>query len=209
MPPLPTKEGEILILLFTDYSKDYNASSLSKKVGITRRGALKIVKKLREQEIVIPRQYGKAVFYKVNLNNAYARQRIIVALMEKAREKAKRWLFEFEKLAAHAEIVIIFGSAIRNYEKAHDIDLVIVYQQKKEVAIQKEMEFRRQISLKPIHLVRQSPVDFVRNLKKPDPVLLNALRLGCVLKGYEKIVDAVDEAQKAHGLFAVPEPELR
>ena len=209
MPPLSIKERDVLLLLFTDYSRDYNASSLSKKVGITSRGALKIVKKLREQEIVLPRQYGKAVFYKINLNNAYARQRVVVALMERAREKAKRWLYEFEKLGAYAEILIIFGSAIRNYEKAHDIDLVIVYRQEEEAAIQQEVEFRRHISLKPIHLIRQSPQDFIRNLKKPDPVLLNALRLGYVLKGYEKIVDAVDEAQKAHGLFAVPEPEPR
>ena len=209
MPPLSIKERDVLLLLFADYSKDYNASSLSKKVGITSRGALKIVKKLREQEMVISRKYGKAIFYKVDLNNTYARQRVIVALMEKAREKAKRWLFEFEKLGALAEIVIIFGSAIRNYEKANDIDLVLVYQQKEEMAIQKEIEFHSRISLKPIHLVRQSPKDFIHNLKKPDPVLLNALKSGCVLKGYEEIVEAVHKAQTIHGLFAVPEPEPR
>lgn len=209
MPPLSIKERDVLLLLFIDYSRDYNASSLSKKVGLTRRGALKIMKKLREQEMVISRQYGRAIFYKVDLNNVYAKQRVIVALMEKAREKAKRWLFEFEKLGALAEIMIIFGSAIRNYEKANDIDLVLVYQQKEEMAIQKEVEFNRRTSLKPIHLIKQSPQDFIHNLKKPDPVLINALRLGCVLKGYEKVIDAVHEAQKVHGLFAVPEPEQR
>ena len=80
---------------------------------------------------------------------------------------------------------------------------------KEEMAIQKEIEFHSRISLKPIHLVRQSPKDFIHNLKKPDPVLLNALKSGCVLKGYEEIVEAVHKAQTIHGLFAVPEPEPR
>src|SRR3989338_474959 len=130
MRPYTLKEQEVLLLLFKDFSRDYNASSLSQKVGVTRRGALKIMKKLKEQGLLIGRQYGKAVFYKINLNDPYAQKIIETLLMQEAREKSRRWLFEFKELFPHLQIAILFGSTVRDYEKAKDIDVVMVFVKK-------------------------------------------------------------------------------
>lgn len=209
MAPLAKTERAVLLLLFKDFSTDYNANLICKKLEISRRGALKIVKKLKEQELLIGRQYGKAVFYKVNLAQAYTRKVIEVLLMEESKEKGSRWLSEFKELFPQVSIAIIFGSAIRNYDKANDIDLVVVFTKKKYKTVTEWIADKNRILLKPIHRIIQTPQDLIKNLKMPDPVIVNALRFGYILHGYEELIDAVYQAQKSHGNFAVPEPEKR
>ncbi|MBI2145914.1 nucleotidyltransferase domain-containing protein [Candidatus Woesearchaeota archaeon] len=209
MPPLATKEREVLLLLFKDFSKDYNANSVSKKLQMSRRGALKIVKKLEKQGLLLGRQYGKAVFYKINLNEIYARKMIEILLMEESKEKAARWLFEFKELFPQLQIIILFGSTVRDYDKAHDIDLLLVFTKTKFKTILEWITMKNRILLKPIHPINQTSQDLITNLKKPDPVVLNALRFGYVLYGYEKLIKAVYQAQQAYGNFAVPEPKSR
>ncbi len=206
MVSLAKNERAVLLLLFKDYTIDYNANSLCKKLEISRRGALQIVKKLKRQGLLIGRQYGKAVFYKVNLAETYTRKVIEVLLMEESKEKGSRWLSEFKELFPHLRIAIIFGSAIRNYDKANDIDLVVVFTKKKYKTVTEWIANKNQILLKPIHRIIQTPKDLIKNLKMPDPVIVNAIRFGYILYGYEELIDAVYQAQKAHGNFAVPEP---
>ncbi len=58
---LSDKEKAILLLLFKDFSSSYNARSISGKVGMTPRGALKALKSLEKQDCVIPKRCGKAI----------------------------------------------------------------------------------------------------------------------------------------------------
>ncbi len=208
LTPTPMEE-KALLLLFKEFGTNYNANSLAQKLNITRRGALKIVKHLHQQELLLSRKYGKAVFYKINFKKEYARQLLKVLLMGEVEQKARRWLFEFQELSEEAEAIILFGSMVRNEEKAHDMDLVLVVKKEKFSQAEKIVQKENRLLLKPIHPVWQLPSDIVRNLKIPDPVLLNALRFGYVLHGYDLVISAVQEAQEAHGSFAVPMPEPR
>lgn len=203
MPSLTPKENEVLLTLFKDFSKDYNANSLSKRVGITPRGALKILKNLQKQHLLISKQFGKAVFYKVNLDDYYTFRTIETLLIYEAREKAPRWLSEFKELFKDVEIVIIFGSIIKEPKRANDIDLLLVFTQKKMKPVKHFINEKNKILLKPIHPVIQSPNDIKKNLKKKDPVVLNALRKGYVLYGHDKLIEVVKNIQKVQ-LFGVP-----
>ncbi len=209
MKLLTTTEGKALLLLCKDFATDYNAASLAQKLGLTRRGGLNVVKTLQKQGIVISRRYGKAVFYKAHLAEPYASEMVTALLMTEARQHAQRWLHQFEKLFEVAEAVIIFGSAVRNYAGAGDIDLLIVLKKEHLTAAHQIIQKENQMSVKPIHVVWQSPQDFINNLKKPDPVLLNALKFGYVLKGHKPVIRAILQAQQTHGYFAIPKPELR
>lgn len=191
MSSLTPKESEVLLTLFKDFSKDYNANSLSKQVGITPRGALKILKNLQKQQLLTSKQFGKAVFYKLNLDDYYTFRTIETLLIYEAREKASRWLSEFKGLFKDVEIVIIFGSITREPKKANDIDLLLVFRQKKMKLVKHFISEKNKILLKPIHPVIQSPNDIKKNLKKKDPVVLNALRRGYVLSGYDKLIEVV------------------
>lgn len=191
MVPLTKKEGEALLLLFKDFTVDYNANSLSKKLETTPRGTLKMLKHLQQQNLLIGKQYGKAVFYKPNLEDYYTFRSIETLLIREARTKVPRWLSEFKELFKNVKIAILFGSIIRNEKKAKDIDMVLVFSQKELEQVKQFIEEKNKILIKPVHPIIQTIQDLQENLEKKDPVVLNALRYGCVLYGYEKLIDVV------------------
>jgi predicted nucleotidyltransferase len=193
MPTLTRKENEVLLILFKDFSRNYNANSLSKHVNITPRGALKILKNLQKQKLLISKKFGKAVFYKVNLNDYYTFRMIETLLIYEAREKASRWLSEFNELFKDIEIAIIFGSMVRKPKKANDIDLLLVFKRKKMKQVKQFINEKNRILLKPIHPVLQSLDDIKNNLRKRNPVILNVLRQGYVLHGYDKIIEVIKD----------------
>ena len=203
MSSLTPKENEVLLTLFKDFSKDYNANSISKQVGITPRGALKILKNLQKQQLLISKQFGKAVFYKLNLDDYYTFRTIETLLISEAREKASRWLSEFRELFKDIEIVIIFGSIVREPKKANDVDLLLVFKEDKMKSVKHFISEKNKILLKPIHPVIQSSNDIKGNLKKKDPVVLNVLRRGFVLSGYDKLIEVVKSVQKNSEFFGV------
>lgn len=191
MITLTPTENKVLLTLFKDFSKNYNANSLSRPVEITPRGALKILKHLKKLNLVVSRPFGKAMFYKVNLEDYYAFRTVETLLISEAREKAPRWLSEFQELFKHTEIVIIFGSIVRQPKEANDVDVLLVFQQKKVKEIKAFILEKNRILLKPIHPIMQLPEDLKTNLKKKDPVVLNALKQGYVLHGYDKLMERV------------------
>lgn len=209
MQPVTPTEGKVLLLLFKDFSTNYNASTLAQKINITRRGALKIVKHLHERGHLIGRKYGKGVFYKLNLAKTYTQQLLKVLLMGEAEQQTAKWQYQFRDLFQTTEAVILFGSIIRDEKKANDIDIVLVVKQGKFPAAQEQVKKENKTALKHIHPIWQLQGDIIRNLKKPDPVLVNALKFGYILHGYDFIIRVVYKAQQAHGHFAIPEPEAR
>lgn len=202
-------ESKVLLTLFKDFSTNYNANTLAKKIGITRAGALKILKKFKAKEILVSKRFGQAVFYKLNLEDQYVHKILETMLMAEAREKANRWIWEFKDFFPHLHAAVIFGSAIRQYEKAHDIDIAMIFEVEKLKVIREMVREKNNILIKPIHLMIQSPRDIVKNVCLPDPVIINAFRYGYVLHGYSEIIEAVHKALNAHGVFAVPEPITR
>ena len=139
MLTMTKKESEILLKLFKEFNKDYNANSISKVIKITPRGALKILKNLEKQRILKSRKLGKAVFYKINFNDTYVCKIIETLLIAEAREKASMWLEEFKDIFNDAQIIIIFGSIIRNPKEANDIDILFVFEKDKYKNISKKI----------------------------------------------------------------------
>ncbi|MBL7160612.1 MAG: hypothetical protein ISS93_02035 [Candidatus Aenigmarchaeota archaeon] len=182
---------EILSLLFRDFSNNYNANNIAKKIGITPAGAFKALKRLEEKKVVIGKRMGKATFYKANLDEYHSFRTIELLLINEARSKASRWIFEFRDILDKVEIAIIFGSVIRDAKKANDVDILLVLKKEKNSTVNKIIRERKQLSNKPIHVVKQTPSDLVRNLKNKDKVILNAIKSGQILCGYDKLLDVV------------------
>ena len=185
------KEREIVMLLFKDFAASYNARSISPKAGMTPRGALKALKNLERQGFVTARPFGRAIEYKFNFSSQLAKKNIELFLLEEAELKHKRWLAEFGGLA-DAFILVLFGSAVRKEKDYNDIDLVAVVKEAKFKAMRKSIEEKQKVTAKRIHVVWQSPDDLKSNLKKKNPVMLDALRTGVVLKGQAELVEAVE-----------------
>ena len=185
------KENEALLLIFKDFSTDYNANSISKKLNITPRGALKILNNLYLEKTLIRRKLGKATFYKVNFDDNYAKKLIETLLIKEAREKAARWISEFEGLFGIVQTVLIYGSAVRNYEKARDIDLLIIIEKEKYKEVSKLIEEKNRILVKPIHPLIMVLSDLEKNLKNKNPAMINAIRESFVLHGHDKMMEVL------------------
>jgi predicted nucleotidyltransferase/DNA-binding MarR family transcriptional regulator len=188
---LSDKEKAILLLLFKDFSISYNARSISGKVGMTPRGALKALKSLEKQGFAVARRFGRAIEYKFNFSSALAKKSIELFLLEEAELKHRRWLADFGDLA-DAHILVLFGSVVRKEKDYNDIDLVVIVKEDKFKTVYKAIGEKQGLMTKRIHVVWQSPDDLRKNLKKKDPVMLDALRTGVVLKGQNELVGVVE-----------------
>lgn len=192
MPILKNREGKIVVKLWKDFTRDYNANSLSKEIHLSPRGTLKILKKLEHEGILVGKKLGKAVFYKTNVKDNYVAKIIETLLMAEAREKSVRWLEEFKEIYKETKIVVLFGSATRNLKEAKDIDIIIVYEQKKNKKIQEYIAMKNKIMVKQIHDIPQTIQDLKENLKKRNPAIIDAIRTGYVLHGQDKLIEVLN-----------------
>jgi hypothetical protein len=129
MVSLTQKERETLLILFKDFTSYYNANSISKILKISHVGAQKIFKRLKKENLVIDKKIGKSIIYKLNLEDNYVSQLISFLLADEA-NNFKRWKEEFKELFKKDRIVMMYGSAIKNYAQAKDIDIMIVIENK-------------------------------------------------------------------------------
>ncbi|MFH1637815.1 MAG: nucleotidyltransferase domain-containing protein [Candidatus Woesearchaeota archaeon] len=184
MAILSKKESEIFLLLFKDFTSAYNANSISKHLQITSRGALRALKAMDKEEIVIGNRLGKAVFYKINFQNIGA-QKLIEMLIYRESKNYLRWVEELRDLFPYVKILILFGSVLKNEKAANDIDVLAVYEKIHNNKIQKIVSEKLTVLSRKIHLIRQTPEDFAKNIQKADKVILGAIRVGIVLNAGE------------------------
>jgi len=193
MAVLTDLERELILKLFKDFSKDYNPSSIAKEVSKTRMGTFKALLSLEAKGIVKGRTLGKARFYKLDLENLYARKTAEFILMDEAKQH-QRWIDELKELFQYANIVILFGSIITKEKNAHDIDLLLVYPEKNNSSINSLIKEKNELLAKKIHPVKQTKEDFISNLKKKDAVMFDAIRTGIVLHGFQELVELIANA---------------
>ncbi len=190
MVNLTNKENEALLKVFKDFSINYNANSISKEINITPRGALKILKNLEKQGMLKSKIMGKATFYKINFDDLYVCKIIETLLISESREKASRWIEEFKSIFSDTQIIIIFGSIIRNPKEANDIDILLVYDSKNYKKISHFITEKNKIMVKKIHNISLTIRDLINNLRNNDAIV-DSVRTGYVLNGHDKLVEVI------------------
>ncbi|HIG93704.1 TPA: hypothetical protein HA234_05915 [Candidatus Woesearchaeota archaeon] len=195
MKEITKTEMEVLLTLVKSPEVDYNANSLAKVVGITAMGALKILKRLESESILKSKKIGKAIIYRVN-QESYARRYIGLILSREslyANPLVKRWIGEVKKIK-NADLIILFGSVLEK-SNPNDIDLLLVTDQKRFPKLQEEIKELNKINIKKLHPLYQTYNDLIKNIKKRDKPLLNAIK-GIVGRGEEKFLDIYHESRK-------------
>ena len=190
MISLTQKEREALLILFKDYTAFYNANSISKVLGISHVGAQKIFKRFLNDGLVISKTIGKSIIYKPNLEDDYARSLIAFLLANEA-NNFKRWKDEFKGLFKEGRIIILFGSVLRNYKEARDIDLAIVIKKEEFKDVNAVIKQRQDILPKKIHSIEITKEDLAENIRKKQEAVLNMVKQGVILYGYEQYVEAI------------------
>ena len=188
MTILTQKERETVLLLFKDYTTFYNANSISKVLNISHVGAQKIFKRLLQENVVISKTIGKSITYKLNFSNDYVINLVAFLLADEA-NKFRRWKEEFKELFKKERVIMLFGSTIKDYAHAHDIDLMIVLENKEVREVNAVLKKKEEILPKKLNTIKLTHQDLLENLKKKDKAFVDIIKNAIILYGQEKYVE--------------------
>jgi predicted nucleotidyltransferase len=187
---LTRTERKALLMLAKDYTCYYNANSLSKKLGISHVGAQKILKRFYSERLTITKNIGKSIIHRINLDEDYAFQLLSFLLADEA-NNFRRWREEFRELSASDRIIILFGSVIKNYKEAKDIDLMIVHPLDERQEVNKVLAEKNEILPKKLHAIKLTKEDFQKNLKKKEIIFADVIKNSVVLYEQDKFVEVL------------------
>ena len=190
MVTLTQKEKEAILILFKDFTNFYNANSISKLLDISHVGAQKIFKRLLNQNLLEYRKIGKSIVYKIKLEDDYVRKLVSFLLADEA-NSFKRWKEEFRELSKKSKIVILYGSAIKNYTKANDIDIMIVIDKKNAGETDKIIKQKQKILPKELHAIKLTNKDMIKNLHKKNKAIIDIVKNGVVIYGQDEYVEII------------------
>lgn len=190
MATLTQKERETVLLLFKDYTTFYNANSISKVLNISHVGAQKIFKRLLQENLVLSKTIGKSITYKLNFANDYVSNLVSFLLADEA-NKFKRWKEEFKELFKKDRVVMLFGSTVKDYAHARDIDLMIVLENKDVTEVNEVLKKKEEILPKKLHSIKLNHHDLLENLKKKDKAFVDIIKNALILYGQDKYVEVL------------------
>jgi predicted nucleotidyltransferase len=116
---------------------------------------------------------------------------LITFLLADEANNFRRWKEEFEELFRKDRIILMFGSAIKNYAQAKDIDIMIVLEEKDVGDVNKILKKKEDILPKKIHSIKLTPQDLLENLKKKDKAMIDIVKNGVVLYGQDRYVEVL------------------
>lgn len=196
MNNITEKEMEAVLTIVKSPETMYNANSLAPKLSISAMGALKILKRLEQEGILKAKQIGKSVIYRINVENEYAQRFVTLLLSREALQSSstiKHWIEEIKKLK-HAHLAILFGSVLYKKDPS-DVDVLLVTNQRNFNKLQENVKELNKLNARKIHPLYQSHEDIIKNIKKRDKPLLNAIK-GIIVFGEDLFLEVYDESRK-------------
>jgi len=185
-------EVRVVKFLVRNFTERYSINGLAKKLGLSPKGVHKMVKKLEKLRILKPEAIGNAIYYHPDLDEDTGRKMAELVLTDKNfNSYAKVQAKDLEQLKPYTLCAVLFGSVLTKAEKAGDIDVLLVLEEKQFKQAHKVLLEIQSMKPKKISEMLQSREDLVRNMKKRDAPLLSAIRTGQVLWGSEVIVEAI------------------
>jgi predicted nucleotidyltransferase len=196
MQNITKNEMEAVLIILKSPEVMYNANSLAKVLKITSMGALKILKRLEKESIILGKQIGNAKIYRINTKKDYARKYVTLLLARESMQSSstiKHWVNELRNVKS-ADLIILFGSVMRIHDP-NDIDVLFVTNQQRFKKLEDEVNELNKINVKKIHAIYQSTSDIIENIKKRDKPLLNAIK-GIVVRGEEMFLEVYNESRQ-------------
>ena len=187
MTALTQKERETVLILIKDYTNFYNANSISKVLNISHVGAQKIFKRLLQENVVLNKIIGKSITYKLNFNNDYVSNLVSFLLADEA-NKFKRWKEEFKDLFKKDRIIMLFGSTVKDYAHARDIDIMIVLENKDVTEVNEILKKKEELLPKNLHVIKLNHHDLLENLKQKEKAFVDIIKNAIILYGQDKYV---------------------
>ena len=133
---------------------------------------------------MISKTIGKSITYKLNFDEEYVSQLVSFLLADEA-NNFKRWKEEFKELFKKDRIIMLFGSAIKDYAHANDIDMMVVLENKKVKEVTTVLKKKDEILPKKLHAIKLTRPDLLENLKKKDKAFVDIIKNAIILYGQD------------------------
>jgi len=187
-----------LKIIFTDFLTDYNSYNIKDKVGVSDVGSLKLLRNLKEKNILMSKKMGNAIFYKMNLKNDYALKLLELIFLDHSNLSifVKGWIYDLRKFNPLTKAILIFGSVLRKGKNAGDIDVCFILKNHKDYAkLQSkvdEINKKNRLKIHPLYLNKK---DFEEKLREKDKPLIDMVKNCIVVHGEELFVEVLKNAQ--------------
>ena len=178
------------LLLLKDFSTMHTITSIGKEFGMTRSGIWKVLMKLKKENyITLETTEEKSLLIpKLNLRNELLEKYLNFALSNEAREH-ERWIFNFTEVKEHVSFFILYGSVLKSYAKAKDLDVIgIIPDRKSFKKLHESLDKIQKSESKRIHAINFTESEFREELLKPNKAFVEAVKKGVVLFGQEEFI---------------------
>ena len=191
MIELTVKEQKAILRVYKDFTNFYNANSLSKTIGITQVGTMKILKRLEKASVMTSKRIGKSLVYKINVSGDFA-QRVVGFVLANESSDYERWKEEFKPVYKLSKTVLFYGSASRNYPNSRDIDLMIIQDKDNMKETSKTLQEIQSLLPKKIHAIQATRDDLIKNLKNHNEAMIEIVKTAIVLHGYDEYMEVLN-----------------
>jgi hypothetical protein len=91
---------------------------------------------------------------------------------------------------------MIYGSAIKNYSQAKDIDIMIVIKKNEVEEVNKILRKKEDILPKKLHAIKLTHQDLLENIKKKDKAIVDIVKNAIILYGQNEYVEIMKNTGK-------------
>lgn len=187
-----------LKIIFTDFLVSYNSYSIKEKLGISSVGSLKLLRSLKEKNLLDSERMGNAVFYKANLKNEYVLKLLELIFLDYSSISSfvRGWIYDLRLFAQDTKAVFLFGSVLTKGKSAGDVDVCFILKSPKDYAkLQRkvaEVNTKNRLKIHPLYLTEE---EFEEKLREKDAPLVDMVRSCMVVHGPELFVRVLKNVQ--------------
>lgn len=194
---LTVKEKRVLRWLAASGGKEYSINEIARACRMTPNGTYKILKKFEKEGILKVQPIANIRAYRLDFGSEKTTRVLELALMPDALTgRLKMRENDLRAMKAVTQAGVLFGSYITTKRAPGDLDILFVVERTNFEAYKRTLGKVQDITPVNIHDVVQTAVDLQQNLKKGDPIVIEALRNGIVLWGFATLVEAIKDVRQ-------------
>lgn len=186
---LTENEKKVIRTILFSFGEEYSINEIARKCNLAPNGALKILRKLSEEEIITLKKIANISTYSLDFTNPKTKNICELSLIANPPSKIKSRLEDLRDLQEITGIGIIFGSYITEKSNPEDIDLFFLL---KEENFKKYKEKIKKIyPAMPLKVqdILQTEKDLTENILKKNKVIIEILQKGFILWGQDKLIE--------------------
>lgn len=185
-------EKRILRFLLANFDKDYSINEIAKNCGLAPNGAYELLKKFGKKRILLFKKIANLKSYKINFESIEANKLLELILIPDYKESKISYRYnDLKHLEKITKLCIIFGSYITKKEKPNDIDILFVIKKADYNKYTQALDKLKMVVPFKLHDVIQTREDLIKNIRKRDKIVVNAIREGAILWGHEFLIEVI------------------